>query len=255
MTPEPTPQTPDTPPPPPTGRIDIHSHLLPGIDDGCESIAESLESIRTLIRYGYAGTICTPHCWPVHFPHITPKHIALWRDALEQEINNAGLDYTVWAGGELRIYPDVINWMKANGVPTLAGSKVVLCDFWEKKWQRWIDEAIDWLLAEGYTPLLAHPERSPTQDRYDEHLDALVARGVLLQGNLRCFTGEEGHYPDQAVRRYMDEDKYTLLALDMHRTDSLQGRLDGIAIASQEYGSDRVDAMIDSGVRRLIFGA
>ena len=250
MPPNPTTQTPEPIPP---GRIDIHSHLLPGIDDGCATLDESLESIRALKAHGYVGTICTPHCWPMHFPHITPKHIAAWRDALAQEIAKAGIEYTLWTGGELRLYNQCIAWMQANGVPTLADSNYVLCDFWEQRWQPWIDEAIDWLLDEGYTPILAHPERSPTQDNYDEHLAELKERGVLFQGNLRCFTGEEGFYPDKQVRQYMQDGLYTLLALDMHRPDALQGRLDGIAIAAQEFGKDTVDDMLDSAVRRLLF--
>lgn len=252
MTPAPNPQTP-SPTSIPPGRIDIHSHLLPGIDDGCATLIESLDSIRTLKQYGYVGTICTPHCWPNNFPHITPKHIQAWTDALAEEIDKAGLDYLLWTGGELRIYPGAIKWMQAHGVPTLADSNYVLCDFWEPRWQDWIDETLDWLINEGYTPILAHPERSPTRDDFESHLDRIVEKGVLLQGNLRCFTGEEGHYPDQAVRQYMSEGRYTLLALDMHRPAALQGRLDGIALAQEEFGKDKVNAMIDSEVRRLIF--
>lgn len=235
------------------GRIDLHSHLLPGIDDGCASLAESLESIRVLKQYGYVGSVCTPHCWPMQYPHITPSHIKAWRDALKQEVDRAGLDYALWTGGELRVYPGAIEWMRTHGVPTLGDSMYVLCDFWEPRWQRWIDECFDWLMDQGYTPILAHPERSPTKVGYDEQLDELAARGVLLQGNLRCFTGEEGFYPDQNVRRYMDENRYTLLALDMHRPDTLQGRLDGIALAAEAYGADRVEAMLDDAVRRVLF--
>ncbi len=253
MNQDPNPQTSDPTDIPP-GRIDIHSHILPGIDDGCTTVLESLESVRALTAHGYVGTICTPHCWPNSYPHITPKHIKAWRDALAQEIEKAGLEYALWTGGELRLFPNVIQWMQANGVPTLADSRYVRCDFWEPRWKDWIDEALDWLLAVGYTPLLAHPERSPTRDDYEDHLDRITAKGVLLQGNLRCFTGEEGHYPDQAVRQYMNEGRYTLLALDMHRPEALQGRLDGIAIASEEFGEEKINAMIDDEVRRLIFG-
>jgi protein-tyrosine phosphatase len=237
----------------PPGRIDIHSHVLPGIDDGCTTVAESIESIRRLKENGYVGTICTPHCWPNNYPHITPTHIAAWRDALADELDRAEIEYRLWTGGELRIYPGAIRWMQANGVPTLADSRCVLCDFWEPKWREWMDETFDWLIGEGYQPILAHPERSPTHDDYEGHLDRLAGKGILLQGNLRCFTGEEGHYPDRAVRQYMEEGRYALLALDMHRPAALQGRLDGIEIASSEYGSDRINAMIDDEVRRLIF--
>ncbi len=233
----------------------MHSHILPGIDDGCATVDESLDSIRLLKQHGFVGSVCTPHCWPMQYPHITPTHIKAWRDALQREIDKAGLDYALWTGGELRLYPDAVEWMSAHGVPTLAGSEFVLCDFWEPDWQAWIDDTLDWLIEKGYTPILAHPERSPTHEEYDTHLDRIMDRGVLLQGNLRCFTGEEGRHPDQTVRRYMDEDRYTLLALDMHRPNTLQGRLDGIALAAEEFGAERVEAMLDTKVRELLFGA
>lgn len=244
-----------TPAPPPPGRIDIHSHVLPGIDDGCADVTESIDSVRTLIAHGYSATICTPHCWPDLYPHITPAHIAVWVEALQQAIDEAGLSYTLYTGGELRIYEGAVRWMQSSGIPTLAGSKFVLCDFWEPKWHKWIDATFDWLMAQGYTPILAHPERSPTRKGYEKDVDRWTARGVLLQGNFRCFTGEEGHHADAQVRAYMDEDRYTLLALDMHRPPALQGRLDGIELAIEAYSQDRIEAMTDRRVRELLFSA
>ena len=241
------------PAPAPTGRIDMHSHMLPGIDDGCTTVAESLESIRALIDHGYVGTVCTPHCWPTLYPANTPAHIALWVEALRTEIDKAGLDYTLWTGGELRPYPEVIPWIQAHGVPPPAGSRYVLCDFWENKWPKWADAAFDWLLAHDYTPILAHPERSAAPKDYDTRLDRSVEKGVILQGNFQCFTGEAGYRADELVRQYMDDDRYTLLALDMHRPDALPGRLDGIAVASNEYGADRINAMTDDAVRDLLW--
>ena len=48
----------------PTGRIDVHSHLLPGVDDGCPSLEESIRCARELLRHGYTHSFCTPHFWP-----------------------------------------------------------------------------------------------------------------------------------------------------------------------------------------------
>lgn len=243
----------ESPAPPSTGRIDMHSHVLPGIDDGCATVAESLDSIRELIDHGYVGTICTPHCWPTCYPANTPRHIAMWTQALRQEIGKAGLDYQLWTGAELRFFREVIPWMQTHGVPTLAGSRYVLCDFWDREWPDFADPAFDWLLCEGYTPILAHPERTATATGYEQRLDHWASRGVLMQGNLQCFTGAAGHRPDELVRRYMDQGRYTLLALDMHRPDSLQSRLGGIAVASQEYGADTVETMISGRVRELLW--
>ena len=243
----------DPPPPPSPGRVDMHSHVLPGIDDGCATVAESLQSVRSLIAHGYVGTVCTPHCWPTQYAENTPRHIGGWVQALQQAIDQAGLAYTLWPGGELRLFPEVIAWMRTHGVPTLAGSRYVLCDFWDRDWPAFADDAFGWLLGEGYTPILAHPERTATPTGYEAKLDHWAGRGVLLQGNLQCFTGGAGRRAGELVRRYMDDGRYTLLALDLHRPDSLDSRLGGIAVASDAYGADTVESMIDRRVRELLW--
>ena len=236
----------------PTGRIDIHSHMLPGIDDGCADLAESLKSIRMLKEAGYVGTLCTPHLWPELFPENTPANVRRWVADLSQQLKEQGIDYPLWPGGELRLFEKCIDWLKAVGVPTLAGSKYVLADFWEDDWPGYADRVFDWLLSEGYQPILAHPERIGIRDGLEKHLDALTARGVLLQGNFRCMTGEDGYLPDQRVRRYLQEDRYWIMALDMHRPSDLPSRLDGLKMVADEFGRDVVDRMTIERPRALI---
>jgi protein-tyrosine phosphatase len=219
--------------------------MLPGIDDGCESIEESIACIDLLKQAGYVGTICTPHLWPDMFPDNTPVNIQRWTDSLQDGLANRGIDYALWPGGELRLFPGVIEWVKTHGVPTLADSRYVLADFWEESWPDYVDEALDWFLAEGYQPILAHPERIGITklETLTSHLDAITARGVLLQGNFRCMTGEDGYLQDQRVRQFLTEQRYWLMAMDMHRPDALPSRLDGMQMVVEEFGQAVVDEM------------
>ncbi len=238
---------------PPDGRIDIHSHLLPGIDDGCADLGEVLTCVERLKALGYVGSICTPHILPDTFPHTTAAHIEAHCLRLTDALRNAGVEYRVWPGGELRIRRGVIDWLKSHGVPTLATSRCVLTDFWDHKWNRWLFEAYEWLIQEGYQPIIAHPERlAATKDR-DRGLPQLLEMGVWLQGNFRSFTGEEGFDADRLVRRWLAEGKYQFLSLDMHRPNSLESRLDGIQIMRAEFSDDLFDAMTIDAPRRHIF--
>lgn len=241
--------------PPPTGRIDVHSHLIPGVDDGCQSLDESLESIAMLQAAGYTASICTPHVWPDLFPDNIPVNIARWTDDLRAELRQRGVDYAIYPGGELRLFDGVIDWMKAMGVPTLAGSRCVLCDFWEPRWPSWVDQAFDWLLAEGYQPILAHPERLSIPHILPEKLREVAARGVLLQGNFRCLTGEEGRLADQQIRTWLPQKCYDLLAMDMHRPDALPSRIEGMEIAQQWLGNAFVEKLTVDAPRKLIWDA
>lgn len=240
---------------PGAGRVDIHCHLLPLIDDGCEDFTQARAIVAALIQRGYVGSICTPHLWPQLFPANTPEAVRAWTAALRLELQRQGVDYQLWPGGELRIFDGVTPWMAEVGVPTLADSRYVLCDFWEDAWPAYADEAFRWLLERDYTPILAHPERINIRDlaAIEARLDDAQAAGVLLQGNFRCFTGEEGPLCDQRVRRWFEQGRYTFLAMDMHRPNSMQGRLDGLDIAIEDYGPEAIEPCINQTVHQHLF--
>ena len=238
----------------PQGRIDMHSHLLPGIDDGCLTLEESLQCIERLQRAGYVGTICTPHVWPAQFPMITRDYVIAWTTQLRDQLKKQGVDYHIWPGGEVRLHDGIIDWLRANGVPTLGPSKCVLCDIWERKWATWINEALDWLKSEGYQPIFAHPERNTAAGKLNQNLKDLVKDGVWLQGNFRCMTGEEGYYEDQFIRELLSERKYHFPALDMHGFDDLESRLDGMQLVAAEFGEETLEEMTTHNPRKLLLG-
>jgi protein-tyrosine phosphatase len=240
-------------PPPPRGRIDIHSHLLPGIDDGCEDLEQSLACIGQLKAAGYVGSICTPHVWPELYPANTPDAIAVHTSQLQQMLRDMGVTYQLWPGGELRLFKGVVDWMKEHGVPTLAGSRCVLFDFWQDKWPRWAEQVFQWLFDQGYKPIMAHPERLSANANQPDRLAAYIEMGVRLQGNFLGFTGEDGYQANQLVRQYLTEGRYTFMALDMHQPSSLPSRLDGIKMFIDEFGAQALDQFLIDAPRKLIF--
>jgi protein-tyrosine phosphatase len=236
------------------GRIDIHSHLLPGIDDGCIDQNESFACVRRLQAAGYVASICTPHVVPDIYPHNTPTNIHQWTIHLAAQFAEAGVSYQLWPGGELRLFKGAEKWMREHGVPTLAASRCVLFDHWDQKWPRWADKIIQWLIDEKYQPIMAHPERTNANYHQPHKLDEFVAMGVWLQGNFRAITGEDGYIADQLTRQYLAAQRYQLMALDMHGPDSLAGRLDGMRLVAMEHGQALVDHFTITAPRQLIFG-
>ena len=226
--------------------------MIPGIDDGCEDLDQSLESIDRLMTYGYVGSVCTPHIWPDLFPGNTPSHIEGLTAQIQREIDARGIGYRLWPGGELRLFKGAVKWFKQHGVPTLAGTRFVLCDLWEDRWPRHADQTFDYLLDEGYTPILAHPERMNLGGKLPAQLTALAARGVLLQGNFNCLTGGEGPLAAERVRRFLHENRYALMAMDMHRPEALETRLEGLEIMIEEFGAEQADRLTDAAPRALL---
>jgi len=241
--------------PPPTGRIDIHSHLLPSVDDGCFDFEESLACVRKLQEAGFVGSICTPHFNPTDLICNNIEHIRTLTEMLDEELRDAGVEYRIWPGGELRLYDGVVDALKRGGVPTLADSRCVLVDFWVKKWPRWVVPAFEWMLEQGYQPILAHPERLACAKGLDVRLGELTELGVWLQGNFRPMTGQDGSEANRWVRRLLSEGRYRFMALDMHRPDSLDSRLDGMQLVEAEFGESVLDRLTVDAPRKHILAA
>jgi len=241
--------------PPPQGRIDVHCHLLPGVDDGCKTLADSVECITMLKAAGFVGSICTPHIWPDLLPTNTPAHVEAFTSLFESELRNVGVEYHIWPGGELRLFKDVIDWMKAHGVPTMAQSRCVLFDCWEDKWPKWADKALQWLIDQGYRPVMAHPERLALAASQPDLLTDLIRRGVWLQGNFMALTGEDGYMPDKLVRQYLSNGSYQFMALDAHTPVDIESRLDGMRMLGKEFGQNALDHFTINAPRKLIFGS
>lgn len=235
------------------GRIDIHSHVLPGIDDGCPNLVASLRCIRKLKEQGYVGTICTPHYYVSLYPHNTPDRIAQAVADLEKAVVQQGLEYRLWSGGEVRLDPETIDWFEAHGVPTLGESRYVLVDFWGTEWPKYADEALDWLKRRKYVPLLAHPERMGLREpQLVALLDRLQAEGVLCQGNFNSISGGEGEHARHLAERFLDESRYVILATDMHHPDHLHGRFRGIEAAAKRIGTETAEALVTAAPRAIL---
>jgi len=234
------------------GRIDLHSHLLPGVDDGCQSVIQSLTCIHRLMERGYVGTVCTPHLNTPEFPLNTTNHVHGWVAGLRRQLEQHELHYEIWPGGELRLAHGCIDWMKRHGVPTLGASRAVLMDFWEPRWPKYVEQTFRWLLEQKYQPILAHPERLPASMEVYDHLCALQTMGGQLQGNTRCATGLEGPGAEAMFFRLLGEGRYHYLALDMHGPDSLTSRFEGLDVLERRLGREALDALIAAAPHRLV---
>ena len=209
--------------------------------------------MRELITHGFVGTVCTPHMCVTEYPEITPVNVERYVKRLQEQLIEAGIDYPLWAGGELRLAENTIDWLQEFGVPTLGPGRHVLTDYWGDRWPAYADEALAYLSEQGYQPILAHPERMNLED---SELDAVLASmkqtGVWLQGNLKCIAGNEGPKPQQRMQRWLDEGRYHLIATDMHRARDLSQRLAGLEAVSRQIGAAGLKSLLEIGPHKVL---
>lgn len=187
------------------------------------------------------------------YPEITPTTVAGYVERLQQQLREAGIDYPLWPGGELRLAEETVSWLEEHGAPTLGPGRYVLTDYWGDRWPDYADRALAWLFEQGYQPILAHPERMNLDDpELDAVLACLERDGVWLQGNLKCIAGNEGLRPLQRMQRWLSEGRYRLLATDMHRPRDLSQRLAGLDSVTRQVGTQELKTLLEIGPQNVL---
>ncbi len=213
-----------------------------------------------MVKHGYVGAVCAPHGGPPHFPRNTPDVIADAVDALQRRVDAEGLAFVLSPGSELSLTDGLLDWLRVEGVQALGragdacgfGRGAVLFDYWGERWTPMCDAFVDWLLAEGFTPVLAHPERMALVEPWIDLMGRLVERGVLLQGNLRPLTGLDGLMPAYRAEQLLQAERYAMMCLDVHHRSCLDDRLAGVGRLKRAWGRKTTRLMLSDGPRRLL---
>ena len=233
--------------------FDLHSHLLPGIDDGCERIEETVACLRELQAAGFVGSVCTPHVCVTQFAENTPafieEQLQRWQSIVDREVPG----YQLWTGGEVRISDHCISDLQRHDVPTIGPGRCVLIDFFGRHWPDCGWETIEYLQSEGFQPVLAHPERMEFDEaEWDAVIDRLESLGVWLQGNLRCLSGYEGRTALARGMNLLKAKRYRVIATDLHGTHALDERLRGLSAVEATIGEDGLMQLLHHGPKEVL---
>lgn len=191
--------------------VDIHSHLLPGIDDGSESMAHTLAYIRNLQELGFEKLICTPHIFADLYPN-SPETIIPVLNEVVQEAAAAGLSVKLDAAAE---YMADSSFAAVPDLLTLPG-KHILIEMSYLAESPNIDQLIFDLHLQGYKVVLAHPERYLFYHQHFERYQRIKELGCLLQLNLLSVTGYYGKGVKQAADALLKAGLYDCAGTDLH---------------------------------------
>jgi len=238
------------------GLIDIHTHLLPGIDDGPERMADALEMARVAVAAGTTTTVCTPH---VHrlFPDTlrrAPEVLARVREELER----AGIPLQLLPGAEIAF--DQLGGLTDADLDAASlggGGRWILVELPFLGWPLGVPEALARLEMRGFGVVLAHAERSEAIQRAPDRLRDLVGRGALVQVNASSLTGDHGPRPLRAAVTLLKSGFVHFLASDAHSAKARPPVLDealGIAAAELRTSPEALRWMVEEGPRLVVEG-
>ncbi len=194
--------------------IDIHSHILPGLDDGAKDVEESIQILENVIAQGISGIIATPHILPGSYDNNREKIDNAYQ-ILIQEVEKKGLEIKIYKGAELYLTPDLKEKIAKENF-TLADSKYILV---ESSLQALPNDLVSMLFElqiAGYKPILAHAERYANIQNNPDIVKDLINRDILIQLNAGSLFGKFGQGSAKVAHQLLREGGVHFIASDVH---------------------------------------
>lgn len=195
--------------------LDIHCHILPGVDDGAPDLASSLAMARIAVAEGVTTIACTPHMIPGVYENRGPDVIARV-EALQLVLDEAGLPLQLVAGADVHVAPDVVARLRSGEALTLNGSRYVLVEPPHHVAPPRLEDAFFEIAAAGYQPILTHPERLTWIDRKFELIERLFHAGAWMQITAGALEGQFGSQARYWAELMLDEGMVHVVASDAH---------------------------------------
>ena len=199
--------------------IDLHSHILPELDDGASSLDMSIEMARIAVEDGTTHIACTSHITPGVY-HNTKAIISERMKVLQAALAESEIELKLLEGADVHVSPDIEGGLQKGEIPTLARSKYFLFEPPHHVLPPRLIEFTKRLLAADYVPVLTHPERlSWIEDNYPI-IREMDEAGVAIQLTAASITGRFGKRPKYWSERMLDEGRVDIIASDAHNTSS-----------------------------------
>ncbi len=236
--------------------IDLHTHLLPGIDDGPSSVADAVAMARIAVEAGTGTIVCTPHVHP-SYPGVTPEVIHRGVAELREALAVEEVPLEILPGAEISLdrLPELSD--QDLRALTLGGGDWLLLELPFHGWPFSLPQMLYDLEVRGFGGVLAHPERAESVQLSPDRLRDVVGRGALVQVTASSFTGEHGPRAKRAAAGLMRQGLVHFLASDAHgvgwRPPDMR---EGIAAAAHEarIGEEELAWCVEEGPRLVVEG-
>ncbi|MCZ0891362.1 exopolysaccharide biosynthesis protein [Ligilactobacillus saerimneri] len=236
------------------GLIDLHCHLLPGLDDGSPDLETSLQLARDAVNDGVSHAVVTPH-------HLNGRYVNHRADVIkatedfQAALEAAGIPLTIFAGQEVRLSDRVIPALDANDILFAdADGRYMLLEFPSSEVPHYAKNMIFSLQQRGITPIIVHPERNKEILHKPELLGDFLQSGCLTQLTASSYLGTFGKEIEDVTTRFIAAGQGTILASDAHALSHREYELGaGIAKLEKQFGPD-VAAQYQANAKALVNG-
>lgn len=200
--------------------IDIHTHIIPNIDDGSKSIEETFEMLKEAVDAGFTDIILTPHYIKEYYETDTNIR-EYWVKSIQEVLNNLQIPINVYVGNEIYVSEDMDNLIFKNEVSCLNNSKYVLFELPMNSNITYLDQILFKINNLEKIPIIAHPERYNYFQKNIDLLEKLHKNGVLFQSNYASILGIYGEEAKKTVEKILKKKLVDFLGSDVHKPNTI----------------------------------
>lgn len=221
--------------------IDLHCHLLPGIDDGPKELGDAIELARASVVNGITHAVVTPHITPGRYDNDLLSISTVYQ-AFKQTLIESEIDLKIGMAAEVRLGPEIFTLFEEERLPFLGefeGRKVLLMEFPHDHIPPGSDKMIKWLFDHNIIPMIAHPERNKDVLWKLSKLQPFVEAGCLLQLTASSLVGNFSPHAEQCARTILEKGWVTILASDAHNLHKRLPEIEpGRAVVEEMLGKE-----------------
>jgi protein-tyrosine phosphatase len=211
--------------------IDIHCHLIPGIDDGPTTYAESFQLAQALVADGVTHVVCTPHVFPGRFEN---RRSSIQDDfaVLQRRLAEDGVALSLSWAGEVRLTPEALDLLAIHELPFLGQLKdehTMLLELPDGQIPMGADQFVDRLIRHRIRPVIVHPERNRALIDDPDKLEDFVDMGCFVQLTASSVSGHFGSRVQAAAQAFLDEGWVHAVASDSHNLGGRKPRMTAAA--------------------------
>ncbi|MBI2304075.1 MAG: hypothetical protein HYU86_04950 [Chloroflexi bacterium] len=235
--------------------IDIHSHILPGLDDGAQTPEDAIAMAQVAVEDGIEVMVATPHGAELA-PGWSQAEALSRVNALEEEMARRHIPLRLVPGVENYLTPELPQKMVEGGALPLDGTSYILVEFPLFSLPPYTEEVLFQLQIKGFTPIIAHPERNDVLQKNPDLLLRLVERGMLAQVTAASLTAAFGSLPRQAAETMLRRRLVHIIASDAHSPQGSRSPVlsEGVREAARIVGEAAARAMVTAVPQAIVEG-
>lgn len=234
--------------------IDIHSHILPGVDDGAADLHQALAMLRMAVAEGITTQILTPHIEAGRYSN-TGKSLKQAFTAFEAIVKKEKIKIELKLAAEVRIGPELMPMISDEHMPWLGrwqGTNVFLLEFPHRNIPVASINIIKWLRKHNIRPIIAHPERNQELQRDITKLKPFIEEGCLLQITASSITGQFGREAFDIAKLLLENQAATFLATDSHNLQYRPPKLkESVEAVSKLIGKEKAQELVTTNPAQL----